>query len=47
MHEIPDTRRELATLLKSRIPLIIIETRDEPRVLEHPLDRIVLGGVDT
>ncbi len=34
MHEIPDTRRELATLLKSRIPLIIIETRDEPRVLE-------------
>lgn len=34
MHEIPDTRRELATLLKSRIPLIVIETRDEPRVLE-------------
>jgi len=30
----PDTRHELETLLKSRIPLVIIETRDEPRALE-------------
>src|SRR5690242_3693476 len=30
----PSTRRELATLINSRIPLIVIETRDEPRVLE-------------
>ncbi len=33
MPKVPDTRRELATLLRSRIPLIVIETRDEPRVL--------------
>jgi SpoVK/Ycf46/Vps4 family AAA+-type ATPase len=30
----PNSRRELATLVNSRIPLIVIETRDEPRVLE-------------
>ncbi|HEY5808013.1 MAG TPA: AAA family ATPase, partial [Povalibacter sp.] len=29
----PDTRTELATLLGSRIPLVLIETRDEPRAL--------------
>jgi SpoVK/Ycf46/Vps4 family AAA+-type ATPase len=29
----PDTRAELATLLRSRIPLIVIETRDEQRAL--------------
>ena len=29
----PDTRRELETLLRSRIPLVVIETRDEPRAL--------------
>lgn len=34
MPKVPDTRRELATLLKSRIPLVVIETRDEPRVVE-------------
>ena len=28
-----DTRRELDALLKSRVPLIVIETRDEPRAL--------------
>jgi SpoVK/Ycf46/Vps4 family AAA+-type ATPase len=28
-----DTRRELQALLKSRVPLIVIETRDEPRAL--------------
>jgi SpoVK/Ycf46/Vps4 family AAA+-type ATPase len=28
-----DTRRELEALLKSRVPLIVIETRDEPRAL--------------
>jgi SpoVK/Ycf46/Vps4 family AAA+-type ATPase len=32
-HAPPDTRRELETLLRSRIPLVIIETRDEPRAL--------------
>jgi SpoVK/Ycf46/Vps4 family AAA+-type ATPase len=30
----PDTRHELETLLRSRIPLVTIETRDEPRALE-------------
>ena len=30
----PDSRHELETLLRSRIPLVIIETRDEPRALE-------------
>ena len=30
----PDTRRELETLLRSRVPLVVIETRDEPRALE-------------
>jgi SpoVK/Ycf46/Vps4 family AAA+-type ATPase len=30
----PDTRHELETLLRSRIPLVIVETRDEPRALE-------------
>ena len=34
MPQIPDSRRELLTLLKSRIPLIVVETRDEPRVVE-------------
>ncbi|HSN70869.1 MAG TPA: AAA family ATPase [Steroidobacteraceae bacterium] len=34
MPGIPDSRRELLTLLRSRIPLIVIETRDEPRVLD-------------
>jgi SpoVK/Ycf46/Vps4 family AAA+-type ATPase len=34
MPRIPDTRRELLTLLRSRVPLVVIETRDEPRVLE-------------
>nr|WP_298728823.1 AAA family ATPase [uncultured Steroidobacter sp.] len=28
-----DTRRELEALLKSRVPLIVIETRDEPRAV--------------
>ena len=32
-HTPPDTRRELETLLRSRIPLVVIETRDEPRAL--------------
>ena len=32
-HAPPDTRRELETLLRSRIPLVVIETRDEPRAL--------------
>jgi SpoVK/Ycf46/Vps4 family AAA+-type ATPase len=31
---VPDTRHELQTLLRSRIPLIVIETRDEPRALQ-------------
>jgi hypothetical protein len=30
----PDARRELETLLRSRVPLVIIETRDEPRAIE-------------
>jgi hypothetical protein len=30
----PDARRELETLLRSRVPLVVIETRDEPRALE-------------
>lgn len=30
----PDVRRELEALLRSRVPLVVIETRDEPRVLE-------------
>jgi SpoVK/Ycf46/Vps4 family AAA+-type ATPase len=30
----PDTRRELEALLRSRVPLVVIETRDEPRALE-------------
>ncbi len=30
----PDTRRELEALLRSRVPLIVIETRDEPRALQ-------------
>jgi SpoVK/Ycf46/Vps4 family AAA+-type ATPase len=34
MSAIPDSRRELATLINSRIPLIVIETRDEQRVLK-------------
>ena len=34
MSAIPDSRRELATLINSRIPLIVIETRDEQRVLQ-------------
>jgi SpoVK/Ycf46/Vps4 family AAA+-type ATPase len=34
MPDAPDSRRELATLINSRIPLIVIESRDEPRVLE-------------
>ena len=29
-----DSQRDLGALLKSRIPLIVIETRDEPRALE-------------
>lgn len=29
----PDVRTELATLLRSRIPLVLIETRDEPRAM--------------
>ena len=29
----PDTRTELATLLRSRIPLVLIETRDESRAI--------------
>jgi SpoVK/Ycf46/Vps4 family AAA+-type ATPase len=29
----PDTRRELEALLRSRVPLLVIETRDEPRAL--------------
>ncbi|HKU14983.1 MAG TPA: AAA family ATPase [Steroidobacteraceae bacterium] len=30
----PDARRELEALLRSRVPLVVIETRDEPRALE-------------
>jgi SpoVK/Ycf46/Vps4 family AAA+-type ATPase len=30
----PDTRQELETLIRSRVPLIVIETRDEPRALD-------------
>jgi hypothetical protein len=30
----PDTRRELEALLRSRVPLVVIETRDELRALE-------------
>jgi SpoVK/Ycf46/Vps4 family AAA+-type ATPase len=30
----PDTRHELEALLKSRVPLVVIETRDEPRALQ-------------
>jgi SpoVK/Ycf46/Vps4 family AAA+-type ATPase len=30
----PDTRRELEALLRSRVPLVVIETRDEPRTLQ-------------
>lgn len=33
MNATTDTRRELEALLKSRVPLIVIETRDEPRAL--------------
>lgn len=35
----PDARDELATLIRSRVPLIVIETRDEDRALE------LLGGL--
>jgi len=35
MSAIPDSRRELATLINCRIPLIVIETRDEQRVLQQ------------
>jgi len=28
-----DSQRDLETLLKSRTPLVVIETRDEPRAL--------------
>jgi len=30
----PDARRELEALLRSRVPLVVIETRDEPRALQ-------------
>jgi SpoVK/Ycf46/Vps4 family AAA+-type ATPase len=30
----PDTRRELEALLKSRVALVVIETRDEPRAIQ-------------
>jgi hypothetical protein len=30
----PDTRRELEALLRSRVPLVVVETRDEPRALQ-------------
>jgi SpoVK/Ycf46/Vps4 family AAA+-type ATPase len=30
----PDARSELEALLRSRVPLVVIETRDEPRALE-------------
>jgi hypothetical protein len=33
MPNAPDTRRELEALLRSRVPLLVIETRDEPRAL--------------
>lgn len=33
MNTSTDTRRELEALLKSRVPLLVIETRDEPRAL--------------
>ncbi|MET0534204.1 MAG: AAA family ATPase [Steroidobacter sp.] len=33
MNAVTDTRRELEALLKSRVPLIVIETRDEARAL--------------
>jgi SpoVK/Ycf46/Vps4 family AAA+-type ATPase len=33
VNAVTDTRRELEALLKSRVPLIVIETRDEPRAL--------------
>lgn len=43
----PDTRRELEALLRSRVPLLVIETRDEPRALRLLTDvcsRIVAGA---
>jgi SpoVK/Ycf46/Vps4 family AAA+-type ATPase len=30
----PDSRHELETLIRSRVPLVLIETRDEPRALD-------------
>ncbi len=30
----PDARQELEALLRSRVPLVVIETYDEPRALE-------------
>jgi len=34
MPDAPDSRSELLALLRSRLPLIVVETRDEPRVVE-------------
>ncbi len=34
MNPAHDSQRDLATLLQSRVPLIVIETRDEPRAIE-------------
>lgn len=33
MNAVTDTRRELEALLKSRVPLVVVETRDEARAL--------------
>lgn len=33
-HDAPDIRHELGTLLSSRVPLLVIETREERRVLD-------------
>ncbi|KPJ80737.1 MAG: hypothetical protein AMJ58_07425 [Gammaproteobacteria bacterium SG8_30] len=34
MPKVPDARSELLALLRSRVPLIVVETRDEPRVVD-------------
>lgn len=33
MNAVTDTRRELEALLRSRVPLVLVETRDEARAL--------------
>lgn len=46
-HVPPDTRTELATLLRSRIPLVLIETRDEPRAVALLTSLKLPGSVHT